>query len=187
MENTGGNIGRIVEPFVKVSYALWIVNKGAVSIRISVDGAESNPEQVAEILISRGYLREPLATSNVSWTGRFSLRGKVEVVVSSQPGVDIAATFENKRLLVAECKGEPTLAAIRSGLDRTAFYTAIGQLIITCGNLPAQPQQKVIVLADTDRLRALASDAAQNTLLRQIGVSFALVDRLGNVSEFQPS
>ena len=187
MENAGSKIGRIVEPFVKVSYAMWIIGKGAISVNISVDGAEPNHKQVAKILISKGYVREPLATSNVSWTGRFSLKGKVEVVVLSQPGVDIAATFENKRLLVAECKGEPTPAAIRSGLDRTAFYTAIGQLIITCGNLPAQPQQKVIVLADTDRLRALARYAVQNTLLRQIGVSFALVDRLGNVSEFQSS
>lgn len=187
MENVGSKIGRIVEPFVKVSYALWIVNKGAVSVRISVDGAEPNPEQVAEILISRGYVREPLATSNVSWTGRFSLQGKVEVVVSSQPGVDISATFQNEKVLVAECKGEPTPKAVKSGSDRTDFYTAVGQLIITSGNLQPKPQCKVVVLADTNRLRGLASDAAQNTLLRQIGVSFALVDRLGNVSEFQSS
>jgi len=59
MKNVRSNIGRIVEPFVKVSYALWIVNKGAVSVNISVDGAETNPEQVAEILMSKGYVREP--------------------------------------------------------------------------------------------------------------------------------
>jgi hypothetical protein len=187
MENVGIKIGRIVEPFVKVSYSMWIIDKGAISVNISVDGAEPNPEQVAEILVSKGYVREPLATSNVSWTGRFSLRGKVEVIVSGQPGVDIAATFENKRLLVAECKGELTPTAIRSGLDRTAFYTAIGQLIIICGNLPAPPQQKVIVLADTDRFRALARYAVQNNTLKQIGLSFALVDLAGNVSEVQPS
>lgn len=183
MDNVRSKIGRIVEPFVKVSYALWIVDKGAVNVNISVDGAETNPEQVAEILMSKGYIREPLATSNVSWTGRFSLQGKVEVVVSSKPGVDISATFKNKRLLVAECKGEPTPAAVRSGLDRTAFYAAVGQLIITCGNLQPQPQHKVVVLADTDRLRALASYAIENTLMKQIGLSFALVDRSGKVSE----
>jgi hypothetical protein len=185
MEMSGAKIGRIVEPFVKVSYALWIVDRGAVNVKISVDGAETNPEQVAEILMSKGYVREPLTSSNVSWTGRFSLQGKSEVVVSSQPGVDISATFKNKRLLVAECKGEPTPTAVRSGLDRTAFYAAIGQLIIISGNLQPQPQQKVIVLADTDRLRALASYAIENTLLKQIRLSFALVDRSGNVSEIQ--
>ena len=187
MENVGSKIGRIVEPFVKVSYAMWIIDKGAVSVNISVDGAEPNPEQVAETLISKGYIREPLATSNVSWTGRFSFGSKVEVIVTSKPGLDIAATFQNRTLLVAECKGEPTPAAVRSGLDRTAFYEAVGQLIIASGSLQSKPQYKVVVLADTNRLRGLASDAAQNTLLRQIGVSFALVDRLGNVSEFQSS
>ena len=178
---------RIEEPFVKVSYALYIVNKGAMRVNISVDGAETNPEQVAEILMSKGYVREPLTSSNVSWTGRFSLQGKAEVVVSSQPGVDILATFPNKRVLVAECKGEPTPAAVRSGLDRTAFYAAVGQLIITSGNLQPLPQHKIVVLADTDRLRALASYAVKNILLKQIGLGFALVDRLGNVSEIQSS
>lgn len=175
---------RIVEPFVKVSYALWLVDKGVVSIRISVDGAEPDPGQVAEILISKGYVREPLATSNVPWTGRFSLLGKVEVVVSSQPGVDISATFQNEKVLVAECKGEPTPKAVASGWDRTNFYAAVGQLIIASDSLQSKPQYKVVVMADTNRLRGLASEAAQNTLLRQIGVGFALVDRLGNVTEF---
>jgi hypothetical protein len=184
MENVGSKIGRIVEPFVKASYTMWLIDKGAINVNISVDGAEPNPEQVTEILKSKGYVREPLSTSTVSWTGRFTSQEKAEILVSSQPGVDISATFQDERVLVAECKGEPTPTAIRSGLDRTAFYAAIGQLIITCGNLSAQPQQKVIVLADTNRLRKLASDATQNTLLRQIGLSFALVDRLGNVSEF---
>ena len=183
MGSSGGNVRRITEPFVKVSYALWIVDKGAVSIRISVDGAEPNPEQVAEILTSNGYVREPLTGSKVSWTGRFSLHGKVEVVVSSQPGVDISATFQNEKVLVAECKGEPTPKAVKSGLDRTDFYTALGQLIMTSGNLKPKPQFKVVVLADTDRLRGLAGEATQNILLRQMGVSLALVDRLGNVSE----
>ena len=185
MENVGSKVGRIVEPFVKVSYALWIVNKGAVSVNISVDGAETNPEQVAEILMSKGYVREPLTTSNVSWTGRFSLRGKAEIIVTSQPGVDISATFQNNILVVAECKGELTPIAVKLGLDRTAFYAAVGQLIITSGNLQPQPQHKVVVLADTARLRVLASYAVQNTLLKQIGLSFALVDRSGNVSEIQ--
>lgn len=186
MENARSKIGRIVEPFVKVSYALWTVNKGAVSVNISVDGAEHNPEQVAEILMSKGYVREPLNTSSVSWTGRFSLRGSTEVVISSKPGADITAIFHHNKLLVAECKGEPTPAAVKSGLDRTAFYAAVGQLIITCGDLHPQPHHKVVVLADTDRLRVLAGYGAQNSLLKQIGLSFALVDRSGNVSEIQP-
>jgi len=187
MENFNRKIARIVEPFVKVSYALWVVNKGAVSVNVSVDGAETNPEQVAEILVSKGYVREPLSTSNVSWTGRFYLRKKAEVIVSSQPGLDISATFQNNILLVAECKGEPTPTAVKSGLDRTAFYAAVGQLIITCGNLQPQPQHKVVVLADTCRLRLLVENAVQNKLLRQIGLSFALVDRSGNVSEIESS
>lgn len=187
MENVGSKIGRIVEPFVKVSYALWIVDKGAVNVSVSVDGAETNPEQVAEILMSKGYVREPLTTSNVSWTGQFSIKGKAEVIVLSQPGLDITATFPDKRMLVAECKGEPTPTAISSGSDRTAFYAAVGQLIITCGKLQLQPQYKVVVLADTDHFRVLATHAVQNTLLKQIGLSFALVDWSGNISEIQSS
>ncbi len=109
----------------------------------------------------KGYVRVPLCTSSVSWTGRFTLQGKIEVIVSSQPGVDISATFKNKEVLVAECKGEPTLKAVRSGLDRTVFYTAVGQLIITSGNLQPKPQNKVVILPDTDRLRRLASDGVQ--------------------------
>ena len=185
MENVKSKVGRIVEPFVKVSYALYVVNKGAVSVNVSVDGAETNPEQVAEILMSKGYVREPLSTSNVSWTGRFFLGRKVEVIVSSQPGVDIAATFQDKTLLVAECKGEPTPAAVKSGWDRTNFYAAVGQLIITCGDLEPQPKHKVVVLADTNRLRPIVEKAGQNKLIRQIGLSFALVDRSGNVSEIK--
>jgi len=185
MVSTVGKVERITEPFIKISYALWIVNKGALNVHISVDGAETYPEQVSEILISNGYARESLATSSVSWTGRFLLQGKAEMIVSSQPGIDISATFKNEKLLVAECKGEPTPKAVRSGWDRTNFYAAVGQLIITSGKLQPKPQWKVVVLADTNRLRGLVSDAAQNTLLRQIGVSFALVDRLGNVTEFQ--
>ena len=184
MESGGTKATRILEPFIKISYAMWLIGKGAVKVSISVDGSEHNPEQVADVIVSRGYVREPLSTSTVSWTGRFTCQGRAEILVSSQPGVDISAVFHDRSVLVAECKGEPTPAAIRSGLDRTAFYAAIGQLIIACGNLAAQPQQKVIVLADTSRLQRLASEAAENTLLRQIGLSFALVDSLGNVSEY---
>jgi hypothetical protein len=34
---------RITEPFVKVTYALWLVSKGANNVRVSVDGAETSP------------------------------------------------------------------------------------------------------------------------------------------------
>jgi len=166
---------RISESFVKVSYALWVVDKGAVSVTVSVDGAERNPELVADTLISRGYTREPL----------LSLHRKTEIVVISQPGPDISAYFPDKSMLVAECKGEPTPSAVRSGSDRTAFYTAVGQLIITTGSLQYLPQQLVVVMADTKRLRALVSDTAHNGLLRQLGLSFALVNRSGEISEIQ--
>ena len=174
---------RITEPFVKVSYALWVVDKGAKRVDVSVDGAELNPERVPEILVSRGYVREPLPGSKVDWTGRFSGPGAVEVTVSSRPGLDIQAFFPGGGLLVAECKGEPTPTAVKSGLDRTALYAAVGQLIISAGDLSPLPQHMVVVLPDTDRLRVLANKAAQNSYLRQIGLSFVLVGGSGRISE----
>jgi len=58
---------------------------------------------------------------------------------------------------------------------------------ISLATKSAAPEHKVVVLADTDRLRLLAGEAAQSSLLKQIGLSFALVDSAGNVSEIQSS
>jgi len=35
---------RVTEPFVKISYVLWLVTKGANNIRVSVDSAEPEPK-----------------------------------------------------------------------------------------------------------------------------------------------
>jgi len=107
---------RITEPFVKVHYILWLVDKGANKILVSVDGAEPNHEIVAQMLEMKGYQRQSLKGSKVDWTGRFTKAG-VDIIVFSRPGIDIEAHFLNGELLLAECKGQPTAKGIKSGQD----------------------------------------------------------------------
>ena len=55
----------------------------------------------------KAYRRQSLMDSMVDWTGRFS-REAVDITVLSKPGIDIEAHFPDGKVLVAECKGEPT-------------------------------------------------------------------------------
>jgi hypothetical protein len=177
---------RIYEPFVKISYVLWLVAKGATNVRVSVDGAEPEHEKVARTLELRGYRRLPIKGSKVDWTGRFSWEG-VDITVLSQPGIDVEAYFPNGKVLVAECKGEPTEKAVKAGLDLTAFYTALGQLIITAGDGGNSPKSLALVVPDTPRLRDIVTRASQNTRLNKLGVGLVLVDELGNITEITPN
>jgi len=177
---------RIIEPFVKVSYALWLVSKGANNIIVSVDGAEPEPETVARRLGSKGYRREPLKGSRVEWTGVFS-KGEVQITVISHSGIDIKAYFPNERLIVAECKGEPTPKGIKSGLDLTALYTALGQLIITADDEGKSPSRLVLVMPAISRLIARATKTAQNTRFKKLDIGLSLVDEFSNITEITPN
>ncbi len=177
---------RVTEPFVKISYVLWLVTKGANNIRVSVDGAEPQRQIVAQTLESKAYRRQSLEGSKVDWTGRFS-REAVDITVLSQPGVDIEAHFPDGKVLVAECKGEPTPKGVKSGIDLTAFYTALGQLIITADDERKSPPNLALVVPDTPRLRGIVIRAAQNTRLKKLGVGLSLVDESGKVTEITPN
>lgn len=177
---------RVTEPFVKISYVLWLVGKGATNILVSVDGAEPEHEIVAQGLESKGYHRQSLMGSKVNWTGHFSTEG-VDITVSSRPGIDIEAHFPNGEILAAECKGEPTPAGVRSGSDLTAFYTALGQLIITADDERKPPPNLALVVPSTPRLRGIVIRAAQNTRLKKLGVGLSLVDESGKVTEITPN
>jgi len=177
---------RVTEPFVKISYVLWLVAKGANNIRVSVDGAEPEHKIVAQTLEFKAYRRQSLMGSKVDWTGRFS-REAVDITVLSKPGIDIEAHFPDGKVLVAECKGEPTPSGVKSGLDLTAFYTALGQLIITADDEGKSPLKLVLVVPDTPRLRDRVIRSAQNSRLRKLGVGLALVDESGKVTEITPN
>lgn len=177
---------RVTEPFVKISYVLWLVGKGATNILVSVDGAEPEHEIVARTLESKAYRRQALKGSKVDWTGHFLTEG-VDITVSSRPGIDIEAHFPNGEVLAAECKGEPTPAGVRSGTDLTAFYTALGQLIITADDEGKSPPILVLVVPDTPRLRDIVTRAAQNTRLKKLSIGLALVDESGKVTEITPN
>lgn len=44
VENKGLTPFRIEEPFLKGHLALWLAARGAAEVRVSVDGAEPNPD-----------------------------------------------------------------------------------------------------------------------------------------------
>jgi|GEM_PF-4480683 len=173
---------RINEPFVKVSYALWLVSKGANNIEVSVDGAEPEHEVVANALASKGYQRAPLESSNADYTGIFSNKGVV-ITVLSRPGIDIKAYFQDGKILVAECKGEPTSSGVKSGLDLTAFYTALGQLIITADDGEKLPSNLAVVMPDTPRLRERVIRFSKNARFAKLDVDLVLVDESGRISQ----
>lgn len=173
---------RINEPFVKVSYVLWLISQGASNIKISVDGAEPEHDIVAQILLSRGYFRESLPNSNIPWTGKFS-REKTKIIVWSKPGVDVEASFHNGKFLVAECKGEPTTKGVKSGLDLTSFYTALGQLIITADDGEKSFSKLAVVMPDTFRIRERVIRFSQNPRFVNLGIDLVLVDESGNVKQ----
>lgn len=177
---------RITEPFVKISYVLWLVAKGANNIRVSVDGFEPEHEIVAQTLESKGYRRQPLKRSRVDWTGEFSREG-VDITVLSRPGIDIEAHFPDGRVIVAECKGEPTPGGVKSGLDLTSLYTALGQLIITTDDEGKSPAILVLVVPSTPRLKARIIRTAQNTRIKKLGVGLTLIEESGKVTEITPN
>lgn len=173
---------RIDEPSIKAWLALWLVDKGATDVRISVDGAEVQPDRVRQIFETRGYSHEVQAKSRAGWTGTYT-RGEIRITVVSRPGADVVATLPNDGTFMAECKGEPTLIGVRSGGDLTSLYNALGQLIRHAGQINPPPVEKAIVLPDTLRLRRIAKDLAQNPDVKSRGISILLVSAEGKVTE----
>jgi len=166
---------------------LWLVDKGANKILVSVDGAEPNHEIVAQMLEMKGYQRQSLKGSKVDWTGRFTKAG-VDIIVFSRPGIDIEAHFLNGELLLAECKGQPTAKGIKSGQDLTALYKALGQLIITASDEEKSgPLNLVLVVPDSIHLKERLIRTARNTRLKKLGIGLALVDESGKVKEITPN
>jgi hypothetical protein len=174
---------RIEEPFLKGHLALWLVAKGATSIRVSIDGAEPHPEAIRRILMDAGYSHMPSRQSKAPWTGRYEAAGRPAITVVSLPGVDIDAEFAASGHWVVECKGEPTPAGLRSGQDRTAFYSGLGQLIMTAGAMSPVPSRSILAIPNTQRLCALAAVASYNPYVQRLSVSFLTVDAVGQVVE----
>lgn len=174
-------VRRISEPFLKAHLALWLAGRGATGIVLSVDGAEPLPGDVPEVLTASGYVRQPQA-SGPAWTGVFRAAGTDDIAVVSRPGADIVARLSDGRRLIGECKGESTPSGVRSGLDRTSVYTALGQLIYTAGGHEPLPDVLLLALPRTTRCEGFATTLARNPLLADWQMEVVLVDHTGTVS-----
>jgi hypothetical protein len=82
--------------------------------------------------------------------------------------------------ILGECKGEPTASAIRSGLDLTAFYAALGQLIVGAGRLSPLPLL-LLAFPKTARFDGFVRELLNNRLLIEWNLEVILVDREGSV------
>ncbi len=118
---------------MKAHIALWLANRGATDLVISVDGAEPNPADVVDILKGAGYSRHAPPKSP-SWTGIYTTANHRDIRVTSQAGPDVRAAMPSGTRLLGECKGQPTASGVKAGLDLTGFYTALGQLIVAAGD-----------------------------------------------------
>jgi len=181
MEDTNWKPLRIEEPFLKGQLALWLPARGAVQVRVSVDGAEPNPDTIRQLLSTAGYLKTSIAKSRPIWTGLYA-RDQTEITVVSRPGIDIEAALGDGTIFVAECKGEATQSGIRAGTDLTSLYTALGQLIRRAGEMSTLPQEKALVIPDTGRLRRIAREIARNQFIQLLGIALLLVDAQEKVS-----
>jgi hypothetical protein len=173
-------MARIEEPFIKAHLALGLVARGARTLRISIDGKEHRPENFRQILIRAGYSHEHDPRSKAIWTGVYG-KDQAQILVVSKPGADLDATFDDGRRFMAECKGEVTRSGIRSGGDLTAFYNALGQLVRHTGETLPPPDERALVVPNTDRLRQIARSISQNSLVRHLKIAIILMDAHGNI------
>jgi hypothetical protein len=172
---------RISEPFVKVSLALWLVDRGATQVRVSIDGAEIHPDQVRRILQSRRYSHQTVRRSRVKWTGEF-VRDEARITVVSRPGVDVTAVFPNGSKFIAECKGEPSQSGVEAGAELTSLYNALGQLVRHSGEITSAVKELGLVAADTERMRKLTRELRQNPAVAALHISILLVNAEGRVT-----
>src|SRR5262245_19406326 len=84
-------IRRTHEPFIKVRFALWLLEQGANHVFVSIDGAEPDPHVARDALIALGFSRKALPKSKVNWTGEFTL-GECFITIACRPGIDVSAT-----------------------------------------------------------------------------------------------
>lgn len=181
VENKGLTPFRIEEPFLKGHLALWLAARGAAEVRVSVDGAEPNPDTIRKLLLAAGYSQQLVAKSRPIWTGLYA-RGQTQITVVSKPGIDIEAVLGDGTIFVAECKGEPTESGTRAGTDLTSLYTALGQLVRRAGEMTPLPEEKVLAIPDMERLRRIAGEIARNQLVQAMGITLLLVDAQGKVA-----
>ena len=175
---------RTHEPFVKAQFALWLLQQGASRVVVSIDGAEPDPHTARDVLLTEGFVREPIKSSAVDWTGTYS-HDDCEVMIWAKPGIDISATMPDG-VWIAECKGEPTKSGIASGADLTALYTCLGQLMRRGGEDGLNPKRLFIAVPKGDRLAATYCELAANCLVRRVGIEIALVDEDGRVDVICP-
>jgi hypothetical protein len=154
---------RIEEPFLKVHLALWLAARGATHVRVSVDGAEPNPDTIRQRLLAAGYSHTPIAESRAVWTGAYA-RGQTQITVVSRPSIDVTAALGEGTTFVAECKGEPTAKGIKAG------------------DVSPLPQEKALAIPATARLRRIAQEVSRNPLVQTLGITLLLVDAEGNVA-----
>ena len=174
------NTKRIKEPFLKASVALWLGDRGAKQIQVSVDGAEPDPDEFRRTLEAAGFIREPRKGSSVEWTGTFRNEQGIEITTISMPGLDIEATFPDGTRFLAEAKGEPTPKGVKAGTDLTALYTCLGQFIF-CLQEPL-PDERALCLPFTDRMVSYVDRMLENPMVKRLGVDFILVDSKGRVT-----
>ena len=170
---------RINEPYLKACVALWLGERGAKEIQVSVDGAEPDPDEFRRTLEEAGYTREPRKGSSVEWTGTYRNDQGIEITTISMPGLDIEATFPDGTRFLAEAKGEPTPKGVKAGTDLTALYTCLGQLIF-CLQEPL-PDERALCLPATERMESYVSKMLRNPLINQLGISIVLVNSEGKV------
>jgi hypothetical protein len=173
---------RIAEPLVKAHLALWLIERGAQELTVSVDGQEPDREAIQRVLGQAGYRLE--WSRGPAWTGKYDAPGRPPIEVVSRPGPDVRAVFPGDVSLVAECKGEQTAAGVKAGTDLTAFYTALGQLIVTAGEASPRPDRLLLVVPDTPRVHQFAERAARNPLVRSLRISVVAIDAAGTVTSF---
>lgn len=177
---------RIEEPFLKVHLALWLAARGATHVRVSIDGAEPNPDTIRQRLLAAGYARTPITQSRASWTGVYA-RGQTQITVVSRPGIDVTAALGEGTTFVAECKGEPTTKGARAGADLVSLYTALGQLIRHAGDVSPLPEERALAIPATARLRHVAQEVSRNPLVQTLGITLLLVDSEGTVARVEES
>jgi hypothetical protein len=85
------------------------------------------------------------------------------------------------RRLLAEAKGERTVAGVRSGTDWSGFCEVVGQLLMAVGKVEPAADVAALLLPKTPRVTGFAKEASRNRFLERIPIVIALVDHEGRV------
>lgn len=178
-------VERITEPYLKARFCLWLVERGASYIRVSVDGAEPVPDGFRKELLGYSWAHTALTRSLASWTGTYRHpAGACEIEAVSKPGLDVVAKVSGE-VWVAECKGEPTPNGVKAGSDLTSTYTALGQLLIGGGAYTPTPSRLLLAIPASIRMENFFASAARNPLVCKANITLVLVGRDGSVREVE--